>query len=308
MNNKQYIMIGAPTITKEIFRNILRPLNNYGFKPNGGFWASELISYRYTISDWFTYLQYEGTSIARHKNLNESNIFTLKEDAKILIINTVEKVLELAEQYPSYHHILGYFKNISERNTIFDYEKLSQKYDGIYIDFNYFQNQFRTDVFDSFGSNSLLLFNLDCIQSYQTAPIIFDIDNPYSLPYIDDDKISTSIYIEKETWEHQKLTDISQEIFNNLMYKHTISNFKDYDEFLSKVIENIVTTINHLTKEKDKITTIRKILKEQKMIVSEELIVRNIVLNYLSKYLTQNQIKIEQLPQTKIKQLKNYNL
>mgnify|MGYP003308487294 CR=1 FL=1 len=30
MQNDKYIMIGTPTITKELFRKVLRPLNTYG--------------------------------------------------------------------------------------------------------------------------------------------------------------------------------------------------------------------------------------------------------------------------------------
>ena len=44
MQKKQYITIGNPIISKDIFRNILRPLDNFSFKPTGGLWASEFIS------------------------------------------------------------------------------------------------------------------------------------------------------------------------------------------------------------------------------------------------------------------------
>ena len=40
MKENEYIMVGAPIITREVFRSVLRPLNNYGFKPSGGFWSS----------------------------------------------------------------------------------------------------------------------------------------------------------------------------------------------------------------------------------------------------------------------------
>ena len=80
MKNKQYIMVGSPLITKEIFRNVLRPLDNYNFIPNGGFWACELLSNIGNISDWYTYLL-DARSIARYKNLNQSTTFTLKDTA-----------------------------------------------------------------------------------------------------------------------------------------------------------------------------------------------------------------------------------
>lgn len=309
MENKKYIMVGASIITRDLFRNVLRPLNNYGFKPSGGFWASELINYRYTISDWFTYLSYDAISIARYKNLNDSIIFTLKDDAKIITMDTTDKVLELADKYPSYHHILGYHSELSDRNKIFDYEKLSQDYDGIYVNFNYFNNQFKTNVFDSFSANSLLLFNLDCIKEYQSAPIIFDLDNPYSLPYINEDKISTPTNIDNESNEHLILSQLSKEIFNNLMIQYDTHIFTDYDNFFSKVVENISTTMSIITKnESEKIQKIKQLLKSKNMQVREELIVQNIVLNELTQYLLQNQKRIELLPPVKVRKVKSYKL
>ena len=41
MKEKEYITIGNPIITKDVFKQILRPLDNYTHKPIGGLWASE---------------------------------------------------------------------------------------------------------------------------------------------------------------------------------------------------------------------------------------------------------------------------
>ena len=108
MHTEKYIMIGTPVITKELFRKVLRPLNTYGLKPSGGFWASKHLYNDYLISPWFSYLTKDATSIARYKDLNNSVIFSLKENSKILTINDINQVPELCKKYPSYHHILGY--------------------------------------------------------------------------------------------------------------------------------------------------------------------------------------------------------
>ena len=85
LSSKEYITIGTPILTKELFRNVLIPLNNYSFKPSGGLYASEHINNYYTISPWFKYLKHtEG--IASYKNIFQSVIFTLKDTAKILYI------------------------------------------------------------------------------------------------------------------------------------------------------------------------------------------------------------------------------
>ena len=179
MNEKKYIMVGAPIITKEIFRNVLRPLNNHELKISGGFWASEYISEICDISDWFTYLR-ANREIAERKNLNISTIFTLKDSAKILVIDKPEQIEELAKKYPSYHHRLGYYEDGINKGLTFDYEKLSQEYDGIYVNLSKLGFKNTITTFEKWCVNSLLLFNIDCIKEYQRAPIIFDIKNSYS--------------------------------------------------------------------------------------------------------------------------------
>jgi len=305
---EKYIMVGAPIITKEIFRNVLRPLDNYSFKPNGGFWSSKHISNMGTISDWFTYLQ-EARSIAGYKDINQSTIFTLKDSANILVVDTPEQVLALAEEYPSYHHILGYFREITEANTIFDFEKLSQDYDGIYINFNAFLNQMRTTVFDRLGSNSLLLFNLDCIQEYQTAPIVFNIDNPYSFPYIIPSTISEPQRIEEESYEHKALAILTREIYQNLMSSKDNHSFVDYDEYLTVVTQNIQILMDIIKKDEDKkVAEIAKYLESKKMHIGTEHIVQTFALNYLSEYLRQDEERIKSLAKSRIRTAKSYSI
>jgi len=302
-------MVGTPTITKELFRTVLRPLNNYQFKPTGGFWASNHIHNAYVISEWFTYLTKEAPSIARYKDLNNAIIFSLKDTAKILTVNNAKQVLELSSKYPSYHHILNFHKEINNKSTIFDYEKLSQDYDGIYIDYNLFKYKFETDVFNSFSCNSLLLFNLDCIKDYQTVQIEFDIDNPYSIPYIKEENISEPKIIEEESYEHKILTNISEEMFREIIKNYNEHIFIDYNDYFTTIIETTKTVIQLLNKnEQHKILKIKENLNINKLIVEENLIAQNIVLNNLSKYLNTDIHRIQTLPKTKVRQIKNYPL
>lgn len=308
MQDKEYIMVGAPLITREIFRKTLRPLNNYGFKPSGGFWASKHVGNIGYISDWYAYLL-DADSIARYKNLNQGTIFTLKDNVQILIIDSYEQVLELARKYPSYHHLLGYYDNIDNSNTIFDFEKLSKDYDGIYIDFNYFNNQMNTTVFDTFSVSSLLLFNLDCIREYRSAYITFDIDNPYSFPYIKDNSIGNPQKVEEESHEHQVLSHIVKELFLNLISKYHNYSFTDYDEYLTIMLQNLKVVIHTIEEAEDKkITEISKYLEGKGMHVKKDLIVQNLVLNFLAEYLRQDEKRIKTLPKTKVKSPKQYSI
>lgn len=308
MEKQKYIMIGAPIITKEIFRNVLRPLNNYDVKPNGGFWSSKYISNIGNISDWFTYLQ-EASSIARYKNMNQSTIFTLKDTAKILVIDNPKQVLTLATRYPSNHQILGYLREINSSNIIFDFEKLSQDYDGVYINFNAFLNQMETTVFDRLGSNSLLLFNLDCIENYQIAPIIFNIDNPYSFPYIIPETISSPQKIEEESYEHKALTKLTQELYLELISTKDSYSFRDYDEYLTVLTQNIKILMEIIKKDEDKrISEIKKYLESKKMHIDKEHIIQTFALNYLSEYLRRDEQRIKTLEKSKVRTPKSYSI
>lgn len=308
MNNKKFIMIGSPIISIEMFRNILRPLNNYSFKPNGGFWACELLSNIGNISDWYTYLL-EASSIARYKNLNQSTIFTLKDNANILIIDTDEKVKKLSKKYPPYHHILSYYKNDTEDYTIFDYEKLSQDYDGIYVNVNKLSFKLQITTFNNWDVNSLVLFNLDCIKEYQTTPIIFDINNPYSFPIIDEDKISEKKKIEEEHTEHKYLSEFTKELLQEQTNELKIDHFKNYDEYLTTIIErnkNIMTILEQ--NEKEKIDQIIKYLNSKQVSITDKHLIQTIILNNLSKYLLEKEQDIKTLPKSKIKNIKYYHL
>ena len=101
---KQYVTVGTETISSNIFRKILRPLNNYTFKPTGGLWASEFN--KYMVSDWYEYIIYEGSYLQAIKDITLAAVFTLKDAAKILTIDSCNQIKELAKKYPSYHHIL----------------------------------------------------------------------------------------------------------------------------------------------------------------------------------------------------------
>ena len=96
MGKKEYITIGIKTITKELFRNVLRPLDNQTFRPDGGLWASD---YRpYTISPWLQYLinnqeYYSHKDIKRSKYTNyQWPRYIKKYNRKIPIISPLIKL------------------------------------------------------------------------------------------------------------------------------------------------------------------------------------------------------------------------
>lgn len=305
MQKKQYITIGNPIISKDLFRNILRPLDNFSFKPTGGLWASEFISNFNKISPWYDYLK-EAKSIAtymlRYKDLKLASIFTLKENANILIIDSVNQILELSKKYPSYHHILT-----NNNNIIFDFEEISRKYDGIYLNYNNLLYQTTINTFDSWNVNTLLIFNLDCIKEYQTVKINIDFEDYDPLPYIDDKDISMPKEIQAESNTYRKLSNNIKAIYNELEPLYINNKIKNYNEYLESLVlcANKVLEISTITKEKE-IHIIKETLKEQGINIDTKIIIRNIVLNYLSNYLNKEKNNIINLEKSQTKERKRY--
>ena len=305
MQKKQYITIGNPIISKDLFRNILRPLDNFSFKPTGGLWASEFISNFNKISPWYDYLK-EAKSIAtymlQYKDLKLASIFTLKENANILIIYSVNQILELSKKYPSYHHILT-----NNNNIIFDFEEISRKYDGIYLNYNNLLYQTTINTFDSWNVNTLLIFNLDCIKEYQTVKINIDFEDYDPLPYIDDKDISMPKEIQAESNTYRKLSNNIKAIYNELEPLYINNKIKNYNEYLESLVlcANKVLEISTITKEKE-IHIIKETLKEQGINIDTKIIIRNIVLNYLSNYLNKEKNNIINLQKSQTKERKRY--
>ncbi len=301
MSEQRYIMIGTKTISKDIFRSILRPIDNYNFLPNGGFWACEYNDLY--VSDWFKYLQSIGEELTSYKDITSAVLFTLKDDARILTINSIEELKLIIEKYPSYHHILNYFERITEREKSINFELLSKDYDGIFVNYKKLEYSHETSIFNHWAVNTLLLFNLDAIESYRKADINFILPGSFFYYLLKEDE--TIYHIEEESIYHKELYSYISALFNEQV--DTKNNFSDYDEYFShliyctsKCIEIAMNTKFHSA------SSIKGLLKARNIEVSEYVIIRNIATSVLSSYLRDN-VNIErELPRSNLKRIKEY--
>lgn len=300
MDKKRYITIGTKTITKEIFKSILRPINNYDYLPLGGFWSCEYSPLN--ISDWFDYVIDSGDSI-EDKNMQEAVIFTLKDNARILVINNYDDLKNVISKYPSYHHLLNYYKEITSREESINFELLSKDYDGIFINYNNLSNPNNTLVFSKWSVNTLLLFNLDVIDSYTKADINFYLPGSY---YYYSLKEEPNIYhIEEESIYHKNIYNFAKTVFNQLA--NTKNNFNNYDEYFTHLINCTKQTIEITIINKGEIATIiKENLKKENIFVMEEDIINNIAISILSNYLKSNVELEKTLPKTSEYKIRNY--
>ena len=303
---KQYVTIGTPAISKNIFRNILRPANNFSFKPSGGLWACDYSEF--ILSSWYYYLVNKNPGLQCIKNAETGVIFTLKNSANILNLNNGKQIIDLAEKYPSYHHLLSYHKELNSKEKIFDFEEISRIYDGIYVD--YYNISFSKDSVETFKSwelNTLLLFNLDCIESYKKIEIREnkDFEAMEILPEIK--SISSEKYIKEKSPIYNNIYEYIRIIFNNLMQENI--SFIDYNNFFEIIALTVNKCIEITLKEKKyELQKLSNIIKEEGITIKIYDITFNITLNYLTEYLYNNKDKIKDIPKSLIKEKKWYNI
>ena len=281
---KEYVTIGTKNIAEDIFRKILRPLDINFYKPNGGLWSSEFISRIYCISEWHDYLLYEDQETASYKNINAGAIFTLKNNAKILNIDSEEKIIELSQKYPSWHYILTHYDN-PELNII-DFETLSKDYDGVEVSINKLGYNKPGLTFNSWSVNTLLLFNLNCIEKYQSVDIEVSLFNYDKRPYIS--KISNPKQVLNHSEYYEEVYNYITIIFNKILkatnYQKT--NYQEYFNYLINCTEKCIDLA--LNMQKPNINIINTRLKDNDIQISNETLIRNIAYNYLSEYLAKN--------------------
>ena len=281
---KEYVTIGTKNIAEDIFRKILRPLDINFYKPNGGLWSSEFISRIYCISEWPDYLLYDNQHTASYKNINAGAIFTLKNNAKILNIDSEEKIIELSQKYPSWHYILTHYDN-PELNII-DFETLSKDYDGVEVSINKLGYNKPGLTFNSWSVNTLLLFNLNCIEKYQSVDIEVSLFNYDKRPYIS--KISNPKQVLNHSEYYEEVYNYITIIFNKILkatnYQKT--NYQEYFNYLINCTEKCIDLA--LNMQKPNINIINTRLKDNDIQISNETLIRNIAYNYLSEYLAKN--------------------
>ena len=165
----KYLTVGTSEIKDELFRNI-EDTEASNIKPRGGMWFTKYENEHY--NEWVDYiledpvaLYYKSTGSSIWKQ--PCSLVTLKDSANILMLNNKE--------------ILDYLKaNYPLADDKFSYEALSHIYDGIFVDmYKLMRNNGDMRLY-KFAVNSLILFNLDCIDYYQ--PGIVDIE-PFDFEY-----------------------------------------------------------------------------------------------------------------------------
>ena len=174
-----YLTVG----TKEINYNKFRKVSNYNhdskYKLSGGLWlAKHYDGINYSV--WMDY-------VFNHKNVlfykygkYLNNEYGWKIPCSLVELNSNNNIF-LLDDIDKYDYLRN--KYSLDKDSI-SYEDMALDYDGIYIKLGWTlkKNNYKYDRFSSFGVDSLILYNLDCINNYNSGDILierFNIDDYY---------------------------------------------------------------------------------------------------------------------------------
>lgn len=183
----KYLTVGTDEITEEKFRAIQDRKDN--IKPTGGLWLTEQKNINY--NKWVDFILYRRYLFFykyynKYYNWNiPCCLATLRDKTNIFDLNSKKQLQFLMENYKSDDNLLKF-------------EELSKSYDGIFINYlAMMRKEIDSELskkFQTFAVDTLLLFNLNCIDFYQKGEVIIE---PFD-PDVELDEPSYKINIEEK--------------------------------------------------------------------------------------------------------------
>lgn len=182
-----FLTVGTNDITEEKFVPVSNKDNVYDLKPLGGIWLTEYYPQYNNYNEWVDFML-RNPYVLFYK-FNDAfklpcSMVALNENSNIFMLDSEEKYQYLCDKYP-----LG--------NGKFDYIQMSNDYDGIYVSLSGLASNDKKDViyrkFANFGINSIVLFNMNCIDYY--VPGFVNIE-PFDYEYFQYEPIEYTIDLE----------------------------------------------------------------------------------------------------------------
>ena len=174
----KYLTVGTDEIREDLLKRVEDTDLRSSMKPRGGLWLTEFDENLVNFNRWVDFMMLRP-NILFHKNrgsnpfIQPCSIVTLNDDTNLYVLHNRESLDYLMKCFPY--------------DGKFSYEDLSHYYDGIYVDLGgLYHSDYDKNVlskFSSFDVNSLILFDLGCIDYYQSGSVViepFDPDDSYS--------------------------------------------------------------------------------------------------------------------------------
>jgi hypothetical protein len=156
----EYMNVGTDVLRREYWNPVMDSENK--LKPVCGLWCTEHKFDSY--SAWIDYML-SAPSVFAHKTLNKDPFV---QKAVVVSLKTGAKILTLRGEEGThlYKDVYGY-----------SFEKMGEDYDGVYVDLGNVigsTSDERYKIAKVYSISSLILYNLDAIESYRSATIDID--------------------------------------------------------------------------------------------------------------------------------------
>ena len=160
----KYLTLGTEEIKDDLFRKVNDTDLKNSMKPTGGLWLTEYDENISNYNRWVDFVLCRPHILfyKNHQNnpfIQPCSVVSLRENSNLYVLHNDQTLDYLMKCFPL--------------NNKFSYEELSKYYDGIYVNLgSLFMGKYNKEVlnsFSSFGVSSLILFNLDCIDYYQSG-------------------------------------------------------------------------------------------------------------------------------------------
>ncbi len=172
----KYLTIG----TNQILADLHQPIRNGQIKPTGGLWATIHDPNYPNYNPWIEILSLHPhilfyKTLHRNPFLLPASLITLTDNANIFTISTPYQLEFLKKYYPT-------------SDNWIDFEKLSQDFDGFFLDLDNIIKDLLPDDREKvkeFAVSTLIIFNLNAIKHYQEAtvdivPFDFEFENEFT--------------------------------------------------------------------------------------------------------------------------------
>ena len=175
----KYLTVGTNEIEQGLFNEVKDTDLKSSMKPIGGLWLTEYNEQKQMCS-WVDFMM-KHSHILFYKSRGISpfvqpcSLVNLKNNSHIYVLHNYQTLDYLMKCFP--------------KEDKFSYEELSKYYDGIYVNYDgLFLSKYDSNVlkkFSSFGVSSMVLFNLDCIDYYNSGQVLitpYDYESGMDMP------------------------------------------------------------------------------------------------------------------------------
>lgn len=241
----EFLSVGTDYLSSDLFQNIE---NTASSKPYGGIWATPQNPNFPNYNEWADYLC-RNPHILYYKSdypfLLPASLLTLKENANIFNISSLEDLNFLKQEFPF--------------NNWIDFEKLSQYYDGIYINLSKLKELSQKDIEKllTFSVNTLIIFNPNTIKHYKSANISIEFTS--SIPEYKINIDTSTNYIEPPSID----ITILIETIRRYISDNNIENTQENYELIRRIFsEKIKETLKYNHAPKKELLLIRKVFNQ----------------------------------------------